>query len=334
MSTLLPPSSTKLMRDVAVATQPDLSPKIAELWDPETCPEHALPWLAWALHITDAEGWRLAKTAEQRRVLISQSFALHRKKGTPWSIRQALKSIGFNDAELLERLPINRFNSALTYAGAVNYDAYGWAQFRVGADVGDSQPITSANTALIVETIEEWKPARCHLVDVQYRASVTEAVASDEQGSLNADLSDADGHKWGRSYNGAFAYDQAALHFYNGARRFDGQVAYSAFHRTGIAYDAQRESDGMAAALGVSDRQARHTLYDGFADYSGALDFGAADPVAEDPPMVITLTRHLHYDGRMNYAANRYSGQRRYSGDISYIGNVGHQGDVVTTLEA
>lgn len=331
---LLPLNATPIERAVESAARLDLATPIAELWDPLTCPESALPWLAWALHMSDAEGWKLAATTDQRRALLAKAIALHRKKGTPWSIVEALKAIGFNDAEILERLPVNRFDGGLTFAGAANYDAYGWAEFRVIADVGDTQPISSNQTARIVETVNEWKPARCHLADIQYRASIIETVTSGETASISMSVASEELMPWGRAYDGGFTYSQGVLHNYDGQQSFDGSIAHVAFRGTGIVHDAVREADSLAGAVVIADRQARYSLFDGYGDYSGAFDFGHSAPVAEDPPMEIAVTRHLHYDGRMNYAANRFSGARRYSGEISYYGNVAHVGDVTTYLEA
>ena len=157
MSTLLPPNSSPIERAIEAATALGIDLRISDLWNPAKCPDSALPWLAWALHVSDSEGWKLAATTEQKRSLISKSIALHQKKGTPWSIKEALKAAGFNDLEIQEHLPQNRYDGTIGHAGAEYYNAYGWAQFRVTADAGDDQPISAANTARVVETINEWK---------------------------------------------------------------------------------------------------------------------------------------------------------------------------------
>lgn len=332
----LPPNSSPLEKAVAEACAPGIHVPIGDLWNPATCPESLLPWLAWALHLTDVEGWRLATTTEQRRTLIAKSIALHRKKGTPWSIKEALKAAGFNDIELDEHLPARRYDGTINHAGADYYNTYGWAQFRATADVGDDQPISAANTARVVETINEWKPVRSHLVDVQYRASVTETVPSSESTTAAALLEQEDTHLWGRRlYDGSLAYNQGLLRTHEGAFAFNGAATYAGFTAAGERYDAEREQDEMAAVLALSDVQSRGALFDGFGDYGGALDFGASAPVAEDPPMTITLTRHRRYDGRHSFAANRYDGSRRHTGGgFTYFGNIPYAGDVVTPLEA
>ncbi len=295
-----------------------------------------LPELGRQFHVASIEGWHLANTDAARRALIKRSIAMHRKKGTPWALKEALKTVGVSPMAIEERLPARRYDGTINHAGADYYNAYGWAQFRVTADVGDDQPISAANTARVVDTINEWKPVRSHLVDVQYRASVTETVPSSESTTTAALLEQEDTHLLGRRlYDGSLAYNQGLLRTHEGAFAFNGAATYAGFTAAGECFDSEREQDEMAAVLALSDVQSRGAMFDGFGDYGGALDFGASAPVAEDPPMTITLTRHRRYDGRHSFAANRYDGSRRHTGGgFTYFGNIPYAGDVVTTLEA
>ncbi|WP_269497184.1 phage tail protein I [Castellaniella sp. S9] len=334
--TILPFNASKLERALESAPTTDFAVSLTDLWNPWTCPEQALPWLAWALHITDAEGWSLAVTTDQKRALIARSVELHKKKGTPFSIREALKSIGFNEVEILERLPINRYDGTQTHAGAQRYDAYGWAEFRLLADVGDTQPITSAQTERIVQTVNEWKPARCHLVDVQYSASQTETVEVDDQSTLSAHLHADDALLWGRTYNGDLNYGQGVLNTYAGALQHSGEADYFSWRASAadIRHDAVRETDAMDIVLQMSDQQGRQAMHDGSYQYAGAIDQGATTQVAIDPPMPIVVTRQLRHNGRRSYAAHMFNGDARYGGGITHFGNVPYRGDAVTHLEA
>lgn len=335
-TTLLPFNASRMERAIEAAPITDFAISLTDLWNPWTCPEGALPWLAWALHITDAEGWSLAVTTEQKRALVARSVALHKKKGTPYSIREALKSIGFNDVQILERLPINKHDGALTYSGAQRYDAYGWAEFRLLADVGDTQPITSAQTARIVQTVNEWKPARCHLVDVQYSASETETIDVDDAASLAAQVTADELLPWGRTYDGALHHNQGTLNTYAGSLTHSGEADYFSWRAApgDVRHDAIRETDATSITLGATDRQGRQAMHDGSFHHVGALDHGAVLPVAVDPPMPIVLTHQLRHNGRRSYAAHLYAGADRYDGAITHIGNVPYRGDVVTHLEA
>lgn len=55
-----------------------------------------LPALAEQLHVAGDEGWLLARTERQRRDLILQAIALHRRKGTRWALSQVLTTLGLN----------------------------------------------------------------------------------------------------------------------------------------------------------------------------------------------------------------------------------------------
>ena len=337
MSTLLPPNSSPIERAIEAATSIGIDIRISDLWNPETCPDSALPWLAWALHVSDSEGWKLAATAQQKRSLIAKSITLHQKKGTPWSIKEALKAAGFNDLEIQEHLPQNRYDGTIGHAGAEYYNAYGWAQFRVTADAGDDQPISAANTARVVETINEWKPARSHLVDVQHRASATDHVEVSEIEQHAGVMTHEDRHLWGHHfYDGSLHFNEGALHSFDGALRYDGAAALNGFSATptGARYDGDREKDSMAAQIVISDRQMRCPVFDAQLDYSGYADFGAAAPVAEDLPMPISLRRHRRYDGRMAFGLHRFDGSAKYAGQFTHFGNSAYSGDVVTLLEA
>ncbi len=58
---------------------------IRDLWDPWTCPESHLPWLAETLSVDFwDESWPLLK----KRAVVAESLALHRKKGSIFALRR------------------------------------------------------------------------------------------------------------------------------------------------------------------------------------------------------------------------------------------------------
>lgn len=90
---LLPPQSTAgerlLETQFARMTAPYV--KLDRLWDPKNCPEKLLPWLGWALHV---DVWDPNWPVARKRQAISQSLALHRKKGTRAAVSQSLLLLG------------------------------------------------------------------------------------------------------------------------------------------------------------------------------------------------------------------------------------------------
>ncbi|QDQ28308.1 phage tail protein I [Chitinimonas arctica] len=139
---LLPSNATALERAVADSTASPLDPSVLRtLWSADHCPAPLLPYLAWAMSV---DGWAYALTDAQRRQLIRESLALHRKKGTPWAIQRALGILGFAEARLIEHPP-----------GAH------WAEFDVQLMLRNAEDQAAVGNALSV--IDLWKPQRSHL---------------------------------------------------------------------------------------------------------------------------------------------------------------------------
>ncbi|MCF2910086.1 phage tail protein I [Pseudoalteromonas sp. DL2-H2.2] len=92
---LLPPGASALERGLSEVTQCTergvVPEQIAKLWDPQTCPEPLLPWLAWALSVDE---WDESWPSETKRALIARSVPIHKHKGTVGSVKRALSSLG------------------------------------------------------------------------------------------------------------------------------------------------------------------------------------------------------------------------------------------------
>ena len=86
-----------------------------------------------------------AAPAAARRVLIKSAIELHRYKGTPWAIKQALTKLGLERFSLVEHPE----------------DAH-WAEFDVDITVVN-RPLTEAIYPQITQLIDTYKPARSHL---------------------------------------------------------------------------------------------------------------------------------------------------------------------------
>lgn len=61
--------------------------------------EQVLDLLAWQYHVDNYEPLSLA--IEQKRAQVRDAILIHRKKGTPWALKQELKNIGY-PVELIE----------------------------------------------------------------------------------------------------------------------------------------------------------------------------------------------------------------------------------------
>lgn len=126
--------------------------------------DDALPYLGEQFHIMGGEGWDFAADDAARRALIKSAIELHRYKGTPWAIKQALTKLGFRNFNLTE-----------------HPEGAHWAEFDVDIALVD-RPLTEAIYPLVTQVIDMYKPVRSHLrrliVSVTSRASIRHASAT------------------------------------------------------------------------------------------------------------------------------------------------------------
>lgn len=110
------------------------------------------------------KGYRLATTDEQRRAIIKRAIELKRYIGTVWAVKQAMISVGFGEAQLIEGVD----------EGTPEYD---WAKFRVLADLGNDLGLPDTNGAAeLTGLINYYKNARSLLLDISYQMSITDTI--------------------------------------------------------------------------------------------------------------------------------------------------------------
>ncbi|MBL4774488.1 MAG: phage tail protein I [Mariprofundus sp.] len=150
-TSLLPPNATHLERNIEQVTAKmiELNVPIRDLWNPEKCPEVALPWLAWALSV---EPWGQYWPVWRQREVIKASIPTHRIKGTVAAVKQVLTAAGFPDAVVLEGLHRATYNGQITYDGLyVHGDPAAWATYRIILPRPMSNPQASFVRALLAE---------------------------------------------------------------------------------------------------------------------------------------------------------------------------------------
>lgn len=81
----------------------------------DTVSAEALSWLAEQFHVMGDEGWNAAHDDAARRALIKSAIELHRYKGTPWAVRQALATIGLERVKLVENWQVSPRRPAYTF---------------------------------------------------------------------------------------------------------------------------------------------------------------------------------------------------------------------------
>jgi len=191
VATILPPNATDLERNLeqsATRTMEQLPVPIRDLWNPDTCPLHLLPWLAWAL---DVEQWQSDWAESIQRAAIKASFEVHNRMGTAGGLRLALESLGYSYVHITEY--VNLFhrgsfthNGSRTHVGASlayqfdvtlntsvmnaslwhnGADAHNGSRTHVGASLGTP---SAAQVAKIKDAIAVFKNARSHLRNLYY----------------------------------------------------------------------------------------------------------------------------------------------------------------------
>jgi hypothetical protein len=146
------------------------------------------PWQATPLKVeysADEVLWSLARqndvagplmqamaTREQKERLIQSSLILQQKRGTPWSVEEVMRLLGWVDAKVLDR------TNNLIYDGTANHDgAYvfnggveNWDDYKIRLHIDEaSRSLTEADRAEAAALALEWAPLRSTLIGWEAR---------------------------------------------------------------------------------------------------------------------------------------------------------------------
>ena len=163
MTSLLPLNRTPLETALeSTQSRVDLlSVPIRVLWDPWACPEHLLPWLAWAVSV---ETWDSQWPAQVKRQTIDASIAVHMKKGTIGALKKGLAAFGVSTQVL----------RWFEYGGQPQTaKVRALASDNLGQD--GTTLLTPALQRQLLAMIEHTKPVSAH-IDFELGASVTNSV--------------------------------------------------------------------------------------------------------------------------------------------------------------
>ena len=185
----------------------DITPVIIYLID--EVESTALPHLAEQFHVGGLEGWNLCETDEEKRTLIKKAIDLHRYKGTPWAIKEALKAVGYQDAEIQEGIAGVYYDGTLSYDGYEVYrgDVNTWAIFRVLLDIGENKSLTQVQVSRIIDLVKEFKNVRSHLRDVCFKYNQEDTVEEPSGDTAEVDITEHFYYDGQYSYAGAETYD-------------------------------------------------------------------------------------------------------------------------------
>lgn len=178
----------------------------------DTVDVDALYWLAEQFDLLGYRGWKLAKTEADRRALIKRAILLHRYKGTPFAIKEALRSIGFDNTVIQEGINYIH-DSSILHNGVNTYGGNEWATFRVIFDLGNDKGISTEQTNDLLELVNEYKNVRSHLLGFSWKATLTDSAVPSEEFEVKLILSEFTEYvAEGLDYNGVGSYNGQYKH--------------------------------------------------------------------------------------------------------------------------
>ena len=221
----LPPNRTPLEQSLnrTMARMGSVPVPIRDLWSPERCPVALLPWLAWAWSVDE---WKEDWPEARKREAVEASIELHRYKGSVWSVREALRRIGYKDVEIDEGIATLRHDGTAMHDGSRTYSGQGeWYAFNLRLDLGETAGVTAAESALMRAVATRFAPLSRRLNDVRRTSSIEEQVEVRELFSFGIVLGYQDQLPVGPNHDGSARYDSSIVH--GGPRRDRLEIAFS-----------------------------------------------------------------------------------------------------------
>ena len=123
-----------------------------------------IPLLAEKWSVTGYDGLLMADSLESKRALIKSAIELHRKKGTPWAIREVLRKLGLGEVEIDEGLKARVYEN--TNVTSIPVDER-WAHYAIKLN----EPITNEQARNIRKVLRNFAPARCQLAVLDYKSA-------------------------------------------------------------------------------------------------------------------------------------------------------------------
>ncbi len=142
----------------------------------QVAPASALYYLAEQFDVLGYKGWLLANTDEERRSVIAGAIERKKYAGTSWAVTEALKSVGYADAKVLEGVNAT-YDGTFNYDGTITYGSNFWALFSIdNLDLGETKGFNENDLIAIKKLIDEWKRGVCHLVNINFSANVSDEL--------------------------------------------------------------------------------------------------------------------------------------------------------------
>ena len=141
----------------------DIKSAVLNLWNADTCPANHLAHLAAALSV---DFWDDNWDEARKRSMIQQSPELHRLKGTPAGVINALVILGYRNSYLVEYVPW-RHDGAFKRDGKIKYgQPLVWYEFDVHLQSGTVP--SAAELTTLRRYVESFKAAHARLRRIYY----------------------------------------------------------------------------------------------------------------------------------------------------------------------
>lgn len=194
----------------------------------DTCDAQALPFLARQFNVLGNRGWRWADTEQKQRELLKRAIIMQRKEGTPFAVKESLKVVGIENAQILHPIPGYSYDGTKNFNGTITYGgAYHWACFKVLVDIYDLADASEGALADAVLLINEWKNVRSWLIAIEVAVFVEDTVTVTDDFEMTTGL----------DFN-----DQVGPATYDGTLNYDGSGTFAS------SYD-EFEIEGLGPAL-------------------------------------------------------------------------------------
>lgn len=172
----------------------------------DTVTAEALPFLAEQFNVLGIRGYAQAETDQDKRELIKRAIELHRYKGTPWAVREGLRSVGFKEAEIIEGVGLDH-NGTILRNGSQKYEGGNPFQFRVRLDLGETSGMTAERLRMARQVINEYKNVRSHLFDIGFIITMDDFMTIDDPTSVEINGASEEEMLQNGSYNGSISFD-------------------------------------------------------------------------------------------------------------------------------
>lgn len=164
MADLLPPNASALEHrlDVSFEESIDLPVNISPVWNPATCPIEMLPHLAWGFSV---DFWDEDWPEEDKRQVVALSLQVHRHKGTPGAVKDALRAAGYGEVDIIDGLDARTRDGSVLRDGRYFHSTYrNWALFRLIVH----KPVSIKQAAQIRTICDRTRREVCKLLAVHF----------------------------------------------------------------------------------------------------------------------------------------------------------------------